>query len=84
MEVGTIAAIISWFLGLASTYPIITSIATLIGTIVVLVSVLGPIIVKLTYWTNKDDIILEKIEDNVIFKALLKTLKSFSLYIPKK
>lgn len=76
-------AFVAWFIALVSAYPTGLMILTIIGSIVVIASIVVPVVVKLTP-TQKDDAIWEKISKHPIFAGLLKVLGSFSVYIPKK
>ena len=84
MDAETLSELLGWFIGLVAAYPMATMIITAIGTFVVIMTVLAPVIVKITWWTDKDDYVWSIVENHVIFKAILKVFSSFSLYVPKK
>lgn len=73
-----------WFVGIVTAYPAGFMIVTVLGTMLVIMTILAPVIVKLTTWTDKDDKIWQLVESNAVFKIIVKILSSFSLYVPKK
>lgn len=84
MEVTLLAQVASWIIGMASSYPMAVTVFTVLGTLVVVMSVVAPIVVKLTTWTEVDNEIWKKISNNIFFKVLVKTLGSFSVWQPPK
>lgn len=84
MEEALFASLIKWFIGLVSVYPAGTMVLTVLGTVLVLATILMPVIVKLTTWTTKDDEFWARLEKNKFFKIIVKVLNSFSIYQPKK
>lgn len=77
-------ALLLWFVGLATAYPAGLLIITILGSALIIMSILMPVIVKLTTWTDKDDKVWLAVESNVVFKTIVKILGSFSVYQPKK
>jgi len=77
-------ALLAWFVALVTAYPTGIMILTLAGSALVIMSILAPVIVKLTYWTDKDDKLWAAVEKNALFKTIVKALGSFSVYVPKK
>ena len=84
MESDALTDLLLWFANTFSGYPVVIFSLTAIGTIVVIISILAPIIVKLTYWTDKDDKLWAFISSNDVFVVLVNVLSRFSVYIPKK
>ncbi len=74
-------ALALWFVGVVSAYPAGILILTIIGSAVVIATILVPVIVKLTP-TDKDDKLWAKIESNPIFKVVSAVVSRFSVYTP--
>ena len=84
MEPTAVAGLAGWIISIITAYPIGMSILIGVGTFFVVMTILAPIIVQLTWWTDKDDKLWAIIEKNKYFAMFVKLLGRFSLYIPKK
>ena len=77
-------ALTLWFVGLVTAYPTGLLIITVLGTFLIVASILMPVIVKLTTWTDKDDKFWAAVEANPVFKVILGIVGRFSVYTPPK
>jgi len=76
-------ALALWFAGIVAASPYGVMILTLIGTIVVIATIVMPTIVKIIPG-ERDNKIWAAIEGNILFKIIKAVVSKFSVYQPKK